>query len=212
MKTLPKNHKKVNLVLPCLILIGLILIVALPALHRTAYRLAADFSYPFLNSISETEYRLAEKSLLLESRYSLAATVEKLKKANQKSSIQLAMMRDVEEENLRLRQLYRLSPPRNFSLVFAEAIIRDPANWDTSFVINKGQTDGIGEGDAVLATIPGSGSITPTLAVVGRIRSLDISNHTAVVSTIISSECRLSAILEKCRAPWGIAGAGKSAV
>ena len=80
--------------------------------------------------------------------------------------------------------------------------------WNEQFVIDRGSDDGISEGDPVVSSAVIRNMSVPTAILVGRIKS--VSKHTAVVSTLLSPDFKLSVTLAKSRASGILEGAGNA--
>ena len=70
--------------------------------------------------------------------------------------------------------------------------------WNEQFVIDRGSDAGISEGDPVVVSSVIKNMSVPTAVLIGRIKS--VSRHTAVVSTVLSQDFKLSVTLSNSRA------------
>ncbi len=197
------NFFKANFFL-IVIFVILVSIISFQAFRRAARRIASDFFYPFLSTAADVEQTVKNKSLLLKSRRELAGNVEKLQGENDRLNTELAILRNLSKENRQLRYLLDLPNRRNFKYIPAELILRDPAHWFNTFTVNKGSSSGVMPGAAVLSTSydPATGRTLPV--VVGRIKS--VTKHSAIVSTILNRETRMSVVLPKSRTAGILAG------
>ena len=82
------------------------------------------------------------KNSLIQENSSLFEKVVKL-------SIKLQQFKGLLEENNNLRSLLDFKERQELDVVFAEIIARDPSDWIGSFVINKGEEQGIKKDSAV---------------------------------------------------------------
>ena len=174
--------------------------------RRTAARLSADFYYPFLKTVRGVEDSYADGALLMQNHKTLAAALVKLQKENFELASGRAVLQDLQKENAELRQTLRLRKKANFVPVFAEVLTRDPMTWNEQFVIDRGSSAGISEGDPVVTSAFIRNMSVPTAVLVGRVKS--VSRHTALVSTILSPDFKLSVTLGKSRASGILEGGG----
>lgn len=101
---------------------------------------------------------------------------------------QLDILKEREYENQRLRHLLELKQQSDHDLVAAAVIGRDPGNWMSLIVVNKGSTSKIARNMAVLA--PGG--------LVGRV--ISVSPHTATVMLITDPRSAVSGLVQETRA------------
>lgn len=102
--------------------------------------------------------------------------------------IQLDILKEREYENQRLRHLLELKQQSDHDLVAAAVIGRDPGNWMSVIVVNKGSASKIARNMAVLA--PGG--------LVGRV--ISVSPHTATVMLITDPRSVVSGLVQETRA------------
>lgn len=174
--------------------------------RHTLIHFSLDFYYPFLLSLNKVESSLALEALQRMPKQKLAELTTILTKQNAILAAQNSKDIQIRDENNELRSMLSLSPYKDFQSVYAEIIARNPASWTEQFVVSKGRTDNISRGDAVLAAIssPQNHSIIPVF--VGRVT--EVSNHTAVIATIINSQCQLSVKLNNSGAVGTMKGDG----
>ncbi len=170
------------------ILVLFFAVVFFQAARKAAGRIAADFYYPFISSTIQAQKKVTNKALLLESKASLAATVENSEKYIQQLTAELSSFRTLRDENLELRRMLSLKEHYSFKFIFAEIMVRDPAAWERRFTIDRGTADGIRSGDCVVTGI--SENEAMGLAVIGRIGKTSL--HSAEVVTLASNDSRLS--------------------
>ena len=172
------------------ILIALILLPVVAAGYRALYtvigRAAGDFFYPYLQAARIPVRYLSDKTLLFSSRTELAARVEHLSKVNAQLSAQAASAVELMRENGRLRAQLKLKVPANWLYINAQVLLRDPLRWQEHLTIDKGSSDGVVNGCAVIIC---DHSGTPVLA--GVISS--VGRHTSIVNTVYNPLLRLSA-------------------
>lgn len=191
---------------------GIFLVAALAAAvffscREIPERFSMDFYFPVFKLVHETENLGAGMRLLTANRKDLADAVWKLRRENTRLAAENASLRRFRAENKQLRALagFKLKAPRRFKIVFAEVLLRDPARWRESFVIDKGADSGIREGDLAVAVAvsPGPDGLFK-LGAAGRIQL--VSKHTASVATILSRECPLGVRLDESNAYGILAG------
>lgn len=152
-------------------------------------RFSMDFYYPVLKAVRTAERFSAEKALLSLDKNELARALTRLRQENLVLEAENAAMYRFRQEYAELRMNAGMKPPPEFRAVCAEVLLRDPASWKETFTIDRGRGDGIREGDLVVATCRVGDRGDPVTGVVGRIHSA--SNHSAVVATLLSSDCTL---------------------
>ena len=160
--------------------------------------MSADFYYPFLKTVRGLENTYADGTLLVQNNKTLAAALIKLQKENFELTSGHAIVQDLQKENEELRRTLRLRRKHIFTPVFAEVLTRDPMTWNEQFVIDRGSDAGISEGDPVVVSSVIKNMSVPTAVLIGRIKS--VSRHTAVVSTVLSQDFKLSVTLSNSRA------------
>jgi len=168
----------------------LVLLCSFYALRRMTARFARDFMSPFLNTLEKTPELYYKAEQMLEPKTRLAAKVTMLDRQNVHLSAENAMLRRYQQENAELRSLLKMKPLLKYRTVPAEIIGRSSALWRKQFLLNCGKSDGVRIGDAVVAPTP-AGSV----AFVGRVA--EVSSSTALVSTIFSDTCRISASIRR---------------
>lgn len=100
---------------------------------------------------------------------------------------QLAEVRDLAEENVRLRRLAGFLADASFQAVPARVIAHDPLQWNRLFYLNQGTDAGIQTGIAVV-TADG---------VVGRVRHA--RKDFSIVTALSDPEFRVGALIERTR-------------
>jgi rod shape-determining protein MreC len=122
------------------------------------------------------------------------ASLKELKKENQRLSDRLAYLESENEnleedrrENIRLSSLLSLKQSIPHEVVAARVIARDPSNWTSSIVLDKGRRDGLKANMPVVA--PGG--------LVGRVTS--VSERTSSVLLILDSRSAVSALIQRSR-------------
>jgi len=107
-------------------------------------------------------------------------------------------MKETDLANERLRQLLQFREKNFPSMVGAEVIGRDPSFWFKSVMIDKGESDGVKKGMAV---------VLPT-GVIGQV--LKIAPHYATVLLITDYNSAVDCIVERSRAKAIVEGKGEN--
>ena len=139
---------------------------------------------PFEEGISSAGSYLHSRYEELGQMRDLLAENENLKQQIDALTIENTGLQQDRYELTNLRELYKLdSQYDEYEKIGARIIARDPGNWFYSFVINKGEDDGLAVDMNVMA---GSG-------LVGRI--VDTGPHWAKVKAIIADDSNVSAMV-----------------
>ena len=139
---------------------------------------------PFEEGISSAGSYLHHRYEELGQMRDLLAENENLKQQIDELTIENTGLQQDRYELTNLRELYKLdSQYDEYEKIGARIIARDPGNWFYSFVINKGEDDGLAVDMNVMA---GSG-------LVGRI--VDTGPHWAKVKAIIADDSNVSAMV-----------------
>ena len=107
-------------------------------------------------------------------------------------------MKEIKLANERLRQLLQFREKNFPSMIGAEVIGRDPSFWFKSVMIDKGGSDGVKKGMAV---------ILPT-GVIGQV--LKVASHYATVLLITDYNSAVDCIVERSRAKAIVEGKGEN--
>lgn len=105
---------------------------------------------------------------LVNAHHSLRA-VARLTNENYLLKLRLMKLKDIVGENARLRQLLSLQQQSQFSVVVARAIGVDVSNFERTLIIDKGERDGIREGNPVVGGEGMIGMVMDTAASSSRI-------------------------------------------
>ena len=206
------NHDpKVWLITVMLAVLSMLVLTAAFFVLKPAFRrFSLDFYYPAFRLLRSAEGVVVDRTLLLKDRKELAAAVTALHDQNERFAAENAEVLALREENRQLRDMLKLQAPRNYGIVHAEVLMRDPATWLESFVIDRGSDAGIHEGDLVISTTYGEDGKTCLTAVVGRIR--EVSKHTATVVTLYNNSCTFGGFLQNSMAYGMLAGSSRNGV
>lgn len=104
--------------------------------------------------------------------------------------------REVVEENERLRSLLSFKRRHTTETIAAEVIGRDPANWESFIIIDKGARDGIRPQTVVVKDKGLIGTV------------FDTGEHTAKVMLIDNPNSRIGAIIQRTREECVLVGLG----
>lgn len=109
----------------------------------------------------------------------------------------LASFKEMQQENIRLKQLLKFQQSSNWKFISAQVIARDLSHWAYYVVINKGSKDGI---VTEMPVVVGEGLI-------GKV--IGVSADSARVILLIDSESRASAVVQETRDVGLIEGVGQ---
>ena len=188
------------------LLILLLLVFGIYSMVRlTAMRVSPDYYFPFLKALRTAENSLADQTLLLQSKTTLARALRNLMMENAMLSAERTVVSDLKKENAELRAMLSLGKKGTFRPVFAEVAARNPMTWQEEFTIDKGSRDGIEPGNLVVTSIYSDVRDAPSIAVIGTVKS--VAGHTALVSTVLSQDFRLSVSLPETKSSGILEGA-----
>ncbi|MHB9093643.1 MAG: rod shape-determining protein MreC [Eubacteriales bacterium] len=106
------------------------------------------------------------------------------------------LLKEYEYQNLRLRELlqFKDSVSRNYDIVSASVVARNPSNWFKTMTINRGEADGIKKNMAVVTS----------LGLVGHV--INVSGNSAEVSLIINDDSAVGGLVQITRTPGVVEG------
>lgn len=185
-----------------LLVLGIYIVV-----RQSAMRMSADYYFPFLKLARGVENTAADQILLLQSKSKLAIALQKLMKENALLSAEQTVVADLKKENAELRALMTLGRKGTFRPVFAEVLTRDPMTWQEQFTLDKGSSDGIEPGNLVVVPVYSNRQNMPAIAVIGKVKSA--ASHSALVSTILSRDFRMSVSLPDSKSSGILEGSGR---
>jgi len=159
-------------------------------------RLSIGWWRPFLSGSSAAVDEVQQLSRGSARTVSEPADIAGLKEHLVELEIALANASDLKRENDELRVLAGLPPRAGWRRVTGSVIARDPASWDRTFRIDRGEADGLGPGNVVLVGAD----------VAGRIG--EVTPHTSLVYTVLDARCRLSVVVEGAAASGVSVGRG----
>ncbi len=114
-----------------------------------------------------------------------------------------ALKRSVQEcqdmilENSRLKDALEIKRQSVFSSVVASVVGRDPSNWFSAIIINKGSSQGLKQGMAVISP----------LGLVGKIA--EVGEHSSKVMLLTDSRFSVAAVIQKTREQGLVSGSLK---
>lgn len=173
-----------------LLLAGWVLVLGQPNAFSVRLRsLFAQLGTPFV--------KLADLIPAVHSRRELDRQNRELRTENDSLRQQVRAFTETGRENLRLRELLKLTGPRQRKTIAARVIGRDSANWWQSLQLDRGWDDGLTENMTVLNA---DGLIGRTVAV---------TRGESRVLLLLDSGCKVSALLQDSREPGIVAGGPK---
>jgi rod shape-determining protein MreC len=101
---------------------------------------------------------------------------------------------EIEQSNIRLRNLLNFQNSINEQALAAEVIGKDPSSWFKAIIIDKGRADGVVKGLPVVIPEGIAGQVT------------DVSSHYSKVMLIIDRNSAVDALIERTRARGIIKG------
>ena len=179
-----------------IVCVGLILLTLTSSLVTAPVRNVAGYIVtPFQNGINHV-------GVWLTGQFSGFNDVKKLTKENEELKKQVSDLTQRNNELVqnqtelaRLQELYNLDKKYSeYSKVAAQVISKDPGNWYSTFVVNKGTKDGI----AVNMNVIGQGGLIGIVTEVG--------NGWAQVRSIIDDESNISAMAANTSEPCVVTG------
>lgn len=153
---------------------------------------------PFQNGINEIGSWFSLQKSGFENNQKLAAENAELKKRVDELTAKNSLLVQEQEEVQRLRALYQLDAEYSeYEKVAAQVISKDPGNWYSTFVINRGEADGIQVDMNVIANGGLVGIVTETGSHWATIRSIiDDSSNVSASVTSISQNCMVTGNLQ----------------
>jgi len=149
---------------------------------------------PLQNGLSGMKRGLAGVSINLQNKKDLARQLAQIEKQNQELRRENQQLQESAAEVIRLRRLldYKQSQQEDYDLTAARVIARQPNNWFRFITIDRGSSDGIKPGMAV---------ISPD-GLVGRVSNC--SHNASQVTLITDREMAVGAIVQNSRETQGI--------
>ena len=180
------------------VLIAVMTALSLQIFRRPLLRMTSEFYHPFFAPVSKAENYSIRQALLLKTKKELVDQILTQQNLNEQLQAKLLILQDTANDKVRLEELLKIRPWSGFRCIYAEIYIRDPAMWYQSFSVNKGSLDGIVPGSIVLSRTTAENDRKYMFAVTGRIS--DVTEHSALVQTVVSRLCRLSVVIKDSEA------------
>ena len=187
------RHLLVVLVIIC---IGLVLVtlttsfVAEPVRSVTGYLVA-----PFQNGVNDAGKWLTNQLSGFQDVRELSRENEELKKEISELTLKNNELLQNQTELARLEELYALDKKYSeYNKIAAEVISKDPGNWYSTFVVNRGTNDGV----AVDMNVMGQGGLIGIVTEVGA--------SWAQVRAIIDDESNISGMAQGTSEPCVVSG------
>ncbi|MBO4901070.1 MAG: rod shape-determining protein MreC [Lachnospiraceae bacterium] len=142
---------------------------------------------PFEKGISETGYYLANRAEQIATIKELLAENDELKARVDELTVENTLLQQDKYELISLRELYNLdSEYSSYEMTGARVISRSAGNWYSTFIIDKGASDGIEIDMNVMAGGGLVGRVTATGAHWAQVKSI-IDDDSFVSSQILSN-------------------------
>ncbi len=179
-----------------IVCVGLILLTLTSSMVTAPVRNAAGYVVtPFQNGINQVGIWLTEQFSGFSDVKNLAKENEDLKKQVSDLTQKNNELVQNQTELARLQELYNLDKQYSeYTKVAAQVISKDPGNWYSTFVINKGSADGIAPDMNVI----GQGGLIGIVTEVG--------GRWAQVRSIIDDESNISAMAANTSEPCVVTG------
>lgn len=183
--------KKLQLLLS--VLVGVLLLVVIfttsvPKRDLTfAEKIWRDMIKPIQKGFSAVGTSLTNTIDYISSLRSATEEVAILKEELQRSQLELQRLKEVELENLRLRELVGFKVVEGLDLIPTRVIGRDPRVWLKTIVIDKGEKNGITIGTPIVTHNGIVGYVTGT------------SNYTAQVTLLVDPKTTVGGIVQRTR-------------
>lgn len=172
-------------IIPYLLVLGIafiFLLARLPFIFSLKVG-TVDNSKPFIR-ILNFPFAEFKKLLLYHATYTQNILLQ-AENANMKN--RLVMIEELKTENERLRRLFNFKRDLGFSLIVAKVIAKDPSNWSSSLIIDKGKDDDI-EPEMCVVTEAG---------LAGKI--LEVGSTTSKVMLINDPNSSVSSLIQRSR-------------
>lgn len=196
-KKLHFNLKSKNLLVVMIIVsVGLILAgLTSPAAAQPVRDAAGSFITPFQNGVNHIGSWFSSQMSGFRSVQALSKENSQLKKEIESLTEENSELQQSQTELKRLQELYSLDQEYpQYNKIGASVISKDPGNWYSTFVVNKGSKDGIKTDMNVIAQGGLVGIVT------------DVGSNWAEVRSIIDDESNVSAMAASTSEPCLVTG------
>lgn len=142
-------------------------------------------------SVAMARWPVKEVQMIFSYRKSFCEN-QKLKKDMSTLKARVISLEEMVREEGRYERLARFREKQSFSSVSAVVVARDPANWNSSLMVNKGKSDGIKPG---MAVINGDGVVGKVAEVAQHVSKVVLVNDSGFSVAVIDRRSRESALL-----------------
>lgn len=166
------------------LLVGFGLLFASPKATRNIQMAVLHGVSPFLSDGSDMQRRVNDIMEGIETLEELDLANHDLRQENERLLIENQALRDIKEDNDRLREMLGFTQRSLFDLVPAEVIARDPQAWWNSITISRGTANGLAPNLPVLTQN----------GVVGK--TVDVGENVSRVLLLTDPNCKIAARVE----------------
>ena len=143
------------------------------------------------SSVSVVRWPVEEAGRILSYRKTFNA-YQQMKRETGGLKARLAALEEVASANKRYARLLELRNKLNYTTETALVVARDPANWNSSLMINKGKVDGIEIG---MAVIDPTGVVGKVAEVAKNVSKVILINDSAFSVAVVNQRSRESGLL-----------------
>ena len=180
--TIPSKYLLLGLTVFCIVLMGVTFFTDFLATPLS--NLAGGVIIPFQTGVSRIGESLSRRKEEVVNIRDVMEENDKLREQLDRLEIENNSLQQDKYELSHLRELYQLDEQyENYEKIGAHVISKDPGNWFSSFVIDKGEKDGL---EVDMNVMAGSG-------LVGRI--VEVGDEWAKVLSIINDSSSVSAMV-----------------
>lgn len=159
------------------------------------------------SSVALVRWPVQEVQMILSYRKSFHDN-QKLRRDSSALKARVIGLEEMVREESRYERLARFREKQSFSSISAVVIARDPANWNSSLMVNRGKSDGIKPG---MAVINGDGVVGKVAEVAKNVSKVILVNdpgfsvaaldrrsrESTLVTGSLSGKCRMSYLAER---------------
>jgi rod shape-determining protein MreC len=165
-------------------------VVLLLSITAPWQRTVQNFFAPYLLLSNAAGNGVADQTLKMRSRSELASEVTRLNMENTRLIGEVNKLKNLEYENKNLRAMLELKAPPGYEYVACSVLLRDPWMWNSGFTIDRGSSDGLEPGLAVIAPAPDRNDRAILLGVIE-----NVGKHSARVTSVLNPEFHISVSL-----------------
>lgn len=181
-------------------MVGLAALLLPKSITQGVRQVSAESASPFWRGLGWAQKKLDVAKVSLRALDALEEEVQKLRADNAQLSAEKTQLQSLKDENARLREMLDFERPSPFRLLACRVVKRDPSNWWSAVIVNRGWQD-----DRSLA--PDQPVITPR-GVVGK--TGEVARFTTQVILLVDENCKISAEVEGSGARGIVMGAAGS--